>query len=389
MKKRLSIIAMGLALVLAMSAFTGCGKSLADPGNLGSTVAATIGDDTIYMDEANFFVRYSQWGMESYYWAYYQYIGYASMWDAPGGDNPDQSLATVVKQSVMNELLQTRILMKKAPEYNVTLTDADKETVKGYVHQVMDGLTDEFYQYANVTEEQLTTWYENNALANKVQRVIRDQAEVNVSEEDCKMFTVRYLMIPDNEDFEGQTLNEGVEIDTAKAEAEYLVKHVQDGEDFETLVAEFDGEATLRSYPVKDEERTDQPAIIGAGLKTGEITMEHVDTEEETGWYVVYCVSDNDADAAAEQRETLEEEQRDTYFESIYTGWTEGVTFEVKDAYNDLTVSYGEMIYAEPTEAETEATTEAGTEATTEAGTGEVTEAETGEVTEAETTTAG
>ena len=362
MKKRMSIIAMGLAFALALTVFTGCGSGNTDPGNYGSQVAATIGDDTIYMDEANFFVRYSQWNMESYYWAYYQYMGIANMWDAPSGSNEDQVMATALKQNVMNELLQTRILMSKAGEYNVSLTDADKEKVHDTVHSILDYLGEDFYKYANVTEEQLTAWYENNALAVKVEKAIRDSVQVNVSDEDCKMFTVRFLHIPEDENFEAKSGDDG-QIDTAEGEAQYLVRHVELGESLETLVSDMGGETTLRSYPIHDDERTEQAAIIGAGLKTGEVTMQHVDSEDEDekGWYVVYCVSDNDAEAAVEHRADLEDKQRDDYFESVYAGWTEGVTFEVKDCYSDLVVSTGEKIYAEPT---TEAATE---EDTTEA----------------------
>ena len=200
MKKTSSIIAFVLALILAVSAFTGCGAANEDPGNYSSQVAATIGDDTIYLDEANFFLRYNQWNLESYYWEYYQYMGYVNMWAAPAGDNADKTMDTSLKEQVMDELLETRILMSHADEYNVALTDEDKETVKKAVEDFFSEYDENFFKYAKVTEEQLTEWFTTNALAIKVFDAVKNTAEVSVDDKDCEVYTVRYVRIADDTD---------------------------------------------------------------------------------------------------------------------------------------------------------------------------------------------
>ena len=362
MKKTSSIIAFALALILALSVFTGCDSGNTDPGNYGTQVAATIGDETIYLDEANFFLRYNQWNLESYYWQYYQYMGYANMWDAPSGDNQDKSMATTLKEQVMDELLEVRVLMQHADEYKVALTDTDKETVAHKVADIMADYGEEFFQYANVSAEQLNQWFANNALAIKVHNAAKQTATVSVDDKDCESYTVRYIRIPDDTDTTDA-------VDTAKAEAEYIVKHVkEDGEKMEDTLVQFGGTTTVESYPISDENPTAEPARIGKTLKTGEIVMEHVESDSGSAWYVVYCESDNDEAATAEKRAELEDEQREEYLKgTIYAGWMENApAFEVKDCYNDLVVTTGSMIYTEPT-TEAPATTEAASEAATEA----------------------
>ena len=54
------------ALILAVLVLcTGCGSSVS-PEKYSTTAAATYGDQTIYLDEANFWLRMNQWSTESY-----------------------------------------------------------------------------------------------------------------------------------------------------------------------------------------------------------------------------------------------------------------------------------------------------------------------------------
>ncbi len=367
MKKTTSIIAFALALILAVSAFTGCGAGNVDPGNYGNQVAATIGDDTIYLDEANFYLRFNQWNLESYYWQYYQYMGYANMWSAPSGDSVDKNMATSLKEQVMDELLETRLLMQHADEYKAALTDEDKATVKKTIEDIKENYDESFFTYAKVNDEQMTQWLSNNALAMKVLEAAKATATVSVDDKDCESYTVRYIRIPDDTDTTDA-------VDTAKAEAEYIVKHVkEDGEKMEDTLVQFGGTTTVESYLLSDEAPTADAARIGKTLKTGEIVMEHVESDSSSAWYVVYCESDHDAEATAKKRAELEDDQRTKYFkETIYAGWIkEAPAFEVKDCYSDLVVSDGEMIFKTPEVPTTEAPS---TEAST---------------TEAESTTAG
>ena len=360
MKKTSSIIAFVLALILAVSAFTGCGAANEDPGNYSGQVAATIGDDTIYLDEANFFLRYNQWNLESYYWEYYQYMGYANMWDAPSGDNMDKDMSATVKEQVMNELLETRVLMQHADEYKAVLTDEDKATVKETVEGVLSDYPEEFFKYTKVTEEQMIQWFSNNALAMKVFDAVKQTATVSVEDKDCEMYTVRYIRIPDDADTTDA-------VDTAKAEAEYIVKHVQeDGEKMDDTLIQFGGSTTVESFLISDEAPTADAARIGKTLKTGEIVMEHVESDSSSAWYVVYCESDHDEEATAEKRADLEDDQRVEYFNGVYAEWMKDApAYEVKDCYSELVVSDGGSIYVKPTEAPTTAAPATEAESTT------------------------
>ncbi|MCD8330342.1 MAG: peptidyl-prolyl cis-trans isomerase, partial [Lachnospiraceae bacterium] len=57
-------IAVLLAVILTVGSTAGCGSSTV--GDYATTVVATYGDEKIYLDEANFWLRYQQWMNEAY-----------------------------------------------------------------------------------------------------------------------------------------------------------------------------------------------------------------------------------------------------------------------------------------------------------------------------------
>ena len=62
MKKR--IAALILAVLMAASVMGGCAAGKVAPSKYATTAIATIGDDTIYMDELNYYVRVNQYESE-------------------------------------------------------------------------------------------------------------------------------------------------------------------------------------------------------------------------------------------------------------------------------------------------------------------------------------
>lgn len=83
------------------------------------------------------------------------------------------------------------------------------------------------------SDEDLTTWFEQNALASKVWQAVKDAADVTVSDEECQEFTLEYVLVPfpsedssDTEETTAETTVADGEDSTPALEGEDLANEV-------------------------------------------------------------------------------------------------------------------------------------------------------------------
>ena len=116
MKKK--IVTCMLAGMLAISSLTGCSSFQADD------VVATVGDQKITAEIANFYARYVQAQYETYYSAY---LG-DDMWNSEASEG--RTYEESVKDSVLETLEDMVLLEQHMDEYEVSLSDEEKQMVK-------------------------------------------------------------------------------------------------------------------------------------------------------------------------------------------------------------------------------------------------------------------
>lgn len=337
MKKMVKKLAVLLAAVMMVGSMAGCGAST---GDFSTTVVASYGDEDIYLDEANFFLRYQQWFQEGTYWdMYYNYFGILNMWDSESGSGT-KTMGQYLKEEVMAQILQTRILVEHADEVGVSLTDADKENIANAVAGFRLSVAPEFFDYAPATDEKITEWFEKNALAVKVWDAVKASKEVTVTDEECQMFTVEYVYVSvtgeDAEVEEGTLVNEEL--------ANEVLKRLQAGEEFDAINDALGTNSYTNSYLKVGETATTQLATVGATMKEGDVQMVG---DAESGWYIMKCVSELDANATLDKRAEVADAKQEEYFNEVYAGWAAAAkAFEVEKSWNDVKFS-GEKIYVE------------------------------------------
>lgn len=330
MSFRKRLLAGSLAAALTVGMTTGCTtvrkSDLSD--DYSEVVAATYGDEKIYLDEVNYYLRNSQIMYE-----YYGSIYGTSIWDMDGME--DQ-----LRQEVMASIYQTRVLCDHADDYNVELTDADKELVKEAVDNLLgDEANADFMEIAGSDEEMLTDLMTKNALANKVYQAIISETDITVKEEDVRRNSISYLLFTESEEDEETADEETVseeetasdeeteaeeETETAaeteeekkftQADANMALKKVQQGTSLEAVGEEYGLEVTETNFAVNEE----QTAAFGekaVTLKKGESAVAY---EEGTGWYVMVCDSENDEEATAEAYESAVEDEKSEHFSEVY-----------------------------------------------------------------------
>ncbi|MCJ7834648.1 hypothetical protein MUB23_04490 [Cuneatibacter sp. NSJ-177] len=371
-----------LAAALMVGTAAGCSTSMDE---YATTPALKYGDQTVYLDEANFWLRYEQWATEAQYGLMYQYYGYANMWEASIDGN--KTLSQQMKEDVMAQLIQTCILNDHAEEKGISLTDEDKTKVTEQIAKFRDAFAEEFKEYSDASDESIQGWMEKNALAVKVWDAVKQETEVTVSDEESQEFTLEYVFVSNSSGTDSTESTEASDTEklTGEALADEMEKRLNEGKKFSDFAEELGTSSSTQSYLKVDPENTSVLYQEGSTMKTGEIKK----VTAETGWYVIQCTSDLDEEATEKKRAEVEDSKREEYFNSVYAEWAAAAPeYEVQKAWDDLKVD--QMIYVEkPTEATTAESTSAAGDATTEAG--ETTEASTaaaGETTAAETTSA-
>ena len=334
MKRLIKYLALLLGCTLWLA---GCGStSLA---NYATTPAATYGDKTIYMDEANFWLQMAKLDYAYMELMYRSYYGIANIWDEPSGVRT-QTNAQTLREDVMAAFLQQNILLDHAQELGVSLNDSDKAQVKKAMGELKNNYKALFDAklIGDYSDEKFEASLAERALALKVWKTVSQQKNVDVKEADCLSFSLNYFLIGSSTSItpkaaDGSSL---AAISGADA-ANVLMIALKEGKSFSDLKTEYANvTASTISYRRADESSAERPLFkIGKDLKDGDV----VTGEDNGSYYVVQCVKADDKEAAATARENLENAQRAEHFNSVYAEWKKSAkAFSVKGAYNQIPI---------------------------------------------------
>lgn len=344
--RKSSIVAL-LILTVSLSMFAGCERQTST--DYATTVVAKYGSEKIYLDEADFYAKLSQYQYEEQY-------AMAAYWktEITTGYTYEDS----VKNDTLSKILQTRILCDQAETYGVTLSEDDTAKITAAVAEFQ---ASDAGVAIGASEELVTAVYTQNALANKVHAAMiadTDQ-EIDEAEYVCRDMDCIVVYPSKTEDGEEDTVDE----EAAAAEIEqYLV----DGEKVDDIYAKYDTDV-YSMYKFSDYavcKTNEYPFVeeLFALENVGDVDTVY---DENTGNYYVFrltSLTDEEATqkAIASEIEDREEENFKTKYEALKE---KAKSFKVDEDVWALVV-FDEPIYAAPeTESETSSEPESATEA--------------------------
>ena len=144
----------------------------ADAREENSIAVITVGDQTISMLEMNVYL----YQLRDFYTTQYG----ESPWNTTMDDGT--LLGDYAKNELYNGLVRTEILIAKAGDYNVELTDEEKQQCADEAQTYVDGLGSAICQNFGLTLEGVTTVNENEALSTKVYNAALDQLAAETGE---------------------------------------------------------------------------------------------------------------------------------------------------------------------------------------------------------------
>lgn len=304
-------ILVGLVLIM-----TGCQSDLSNEATEKVEVF-TIGDESIYLNEVWIYAKTIQQEYEKNYGT--------GIWtvELQNEDGEAQTVETITKEDIIEEMLQVKVLVYKADSFGVALTQEETDQIQQQAEEFINGLTDADKAETGINLELAVQVYEENAIAAKVYDRIMQGGNVEVSDEQCRQTKVYDLYFPTYlEQSEGEfvALSEDekmTQYNTA-TEAFERINNPDDALNIETAAYEYgctNSDFHTMSYSEYVEqygqELTDQIYALKDGEYLGVV-------ESQYGYHVFQMISLTDAEATQDKKEELESELQRKYFAEVY-----------------------------------------------------------------------
>ncbi len=237
----------------------------------------------------------------------YEQIYTGAIWDAALRDG--RTFRTYLLDQVKEFLEDMRAMNLLAEEQGIAVTGAEQGRLQSLAARYYGGLTEADRAYTGATEEDVLTMYREYYLANKVVGALTSGIDLEVSDSEAKVISVRVIQI------------------SSRAAAEAVYRRLTlEGADFASLARETsEGEQIERLLGRGEMPKELEDAAFA--LREGEISS----LIEADGWfYIVECLDDYDEEATQLRKARLYEQRRSQVIRQIYSRFEseDQVTFD-------------------------------------------------------------
>ena len=299
--------------VLSAMAVTGCSGSIDT-----DAVVATVGDEEIPLGVANFYARMTQGQYETYY---------AGMMGMTGEDmwaqeiEEDTTYEQSVKDSTMEELQNMYLISQHADEYEVSLTEEEKDAIKEAAKQFDEANSDEVKENVSGYRKYIEEYLERATIQSKMQTKMEEGVDEEVSDEEAAqkaMMYVYFSFTSTDESGASTTLTEE-EQESLRTDAQNLADRVAAGEDISTVAEELGQTAYDLTF---DSESTGPAEELIAAVDAFETEGEVTDPiETDGGIYVAQLTSLFDREATDQEKANIVDERRQAQYDSLLEEW--------------------------------------------------------------------
>lgn len=331
MKLKKIILVLLSAVLLPSFAVAGCGKQV----DLDAS-AATLDGKEVSMGVANFMAQYQAALMDSSLLSYYG----EDMWTQDSGDG--KTMTESIKESVMDDLQEYYLLDAHAADYEVTLTDEEKQAITAAATQFMSD-NSQAAEVMGASQETVEEMLRLRKIQSKVRAAIEAGIDTNVSDEECAQKTFSYVSFDKTASTDTSTDDTQAD-DSDSTDAEAAATQAKDNaEAFLEVADEMESSAEASSYTVQtcsygpgdleeDGNTTgmDQAVLKEADkLKDGELAKKVVETD--SAFYVIRMDSTDDKEAAETKKESILSQRRTEKYNEVLDGYKEECKWEIHE----------------------------------------------------------
>lgn len=335
MKLKKIVLVLLSAAILPSFAVAGCGKKID-----ANASAATLDGKEISMGTANFMAQYQAVMMDSSLLAYYG----EDMWEKDAGDG--STMTDSVKKTVMEDIQEYYLLDAHAADYNVALTDEEKQAITNAATQFMTDNSGKAAQALGATQQTVEEMLRLRKIQAKMRSAIEATIDTEVSDKECAQKTFSYVMFDKSPGADTQTDDDTETDDTDDGETEDAEKAAKDkAEAFLASVAnDLSVAAEKEGYTVqkcsygkgdlkKDENTTSMSQDVLKAvdkLKDGQF-LETL-AESDSAYYVVHMDSTDDKEAANTKKESILSQRRTEKYNEVLKGYKDNCKWEINES---------------------------------------------------------
>ena len=331
MKNKLTrMVAILLALVMVIGVMSGCGNSggKGEKTSNGNKVLFSYDGTDVTLKKAWIYGKMTAAQYESYYTSYFG----ENFWTMDMGTDDEGNATTFedyVKEQVVTQIKQVIVLNNKAEEVECSLTDEDKEQCEEYAKAFAEDESGKaILAECGATEEDMQEIYEENALASKVQEYMIKDTDTNVSDDEARKTTIsRVVFATTKTDDDGNTVDM---TDDEKAQvlatAQAAQEELKAGKSIADIAEAQEYTNIDETFAAGESEEGEAFEKMLAGMKDGDITQEV--QECDNGYVIAQLTAYTDANATAENKETIIAERQQEKFKEVYDEWTKDLEAE-------------------------------------------------------------
>lgn len=274
-----------------------------------------VGDTKVYYNEAMIYLKSAQDKYQADY-------GNA-IWDADILGN-GKTFGNMIKDEVIKQITELKIISAEAGKSDIALTEEEQAEAVSYALEHFNGLTKADKKRYLITQKLLEQVYSDNLLADKVFENKTINVDTDVSDEQAKQITVQDIFIQNyNLDSKGNRVPlSNDDKKEAYGRVKSLLKKAKDTEDFKSL-AEENTQAQKIEFTFG---KGDNPEKFGDAFEKAAFSLKKGQLSNiitaDTGWHIIYCVSDFNLDATTQVKENIIEQRRNDLFSKLYQKWT-------------------------------------------------------------------
>ena len=247
------------------------------------------------------------------------------IWDYEFGEG--KTLKSMAIEQVVSMITEMKVINKKAIELGVDLTGDESEEIRQYASGIFKSISQEDIEEYHLSEEIFTKVYQESEIANKVYDACISGISTDVTEDQAKQVTVQYIYLQTsgiNQSGVMVSLSEE-EVQRRYEEAKTLRKRAKNCTDFYSF-AKANTEADLTEITIGREDMCNEFTEVAFSLDNNELS--HVVSSED-GFYIIYCVENNEVESSAAKREELIAAAQKENFEQQYEQWASEFEIEI------------------------------------------------------------
>ena len=364
-----------LAGVMAIGMLSGCGTKKID----GEKTVATVDGTDIPMGVYSLYARQSQAQTVAMYKSFMGSV--SSIWGQIVDSESNKTYGDQAAEDFLTQVELMYIMKEKAADYGVEVTSDDETAIADAAAQFMQDNDEATIKELAVTEDQVKTLLELETYRQRIYDPIRNEADVNITDEEAQQSSFSYVSIS----ISGDDLTDD-DIATRKEQAqEILDKMLEDptadmGETAKSVDDSYSGlTGAIFTNDSDDEDISNSydDAVVEAlrTLKDGEVYGELVETD--TNVYVLRMDKVNDEDKTASKKESLENTKRNNYYSETTQKWLDDAKITVNDKVAaTLTITDDQSFSIKEVAADTTDATEETTDSSEDAEAADKTETE-------------